>query len=131
MNNAGPILIIEDNADVANTLATLLELEGYRAVIAADGLSGVVAAQSHQPAAILCDIGLPGLSGYEVARILRKEGRFHSVAMLAITGYAQFSDRTRALDAGFDDHMGKPVEVGRLLDFLTGRLGPSGNAAAI
>lgn len=127
MSEAAPILIIEDNPDVADSMAALLQLEGYRAVIAADGHAGVDAARAERPAAILCDIGLPGISGYEVASRLRSDERFRSVAMLAITGYAQYSDRQRALAVGFDEHMAKPVDPARVLAFLAGTVGRDGD----
>ena len=123
MSDPATILIIEDNVDAAESLAEVLSAEGYRATIAADGPAGVDAAHRTAPAAILCDIGLPGFSGYEVASLLRRERQFSGVPMVAITGYAQFADRQRALAAGFDEHMSKPVELGTLMDFLRERLG--------
>ena len=116
------ILIVEDNADAAEGLAAFMEVVGYVPAIAPDGLTGVEAAQSNPPAAILCDIGLPGISGYEVAKRLRQDERLRSVPMVAITGYAQYSDRQHALSAGFDEHMAKPVDLDRLLGFLADRL---------
>lgn len=114
------ILIIEDNADAAESLAILLEMVGYKPMVAGDGLEGLQAARAHRPAAILCDIGLPGLSGYEIATCLRQEEGFRSLPMLAISGYAQRADRQRALEAGFDDHMAKPVNLDRVIRFLAG-----------
>ncbi len=116
------MLIIEDNSDVAETLATLVELLGFDAAIAPDGPSGVEKAQVWEPAAILCDIGLPGISGYEVAQHLRSEARFHAVLMVAVSGYAQYADRQRALEAGFDEHMSKPVDIDRLTALLHANL---------
>jgi CheY-like chemotaxis protein len=130
MSEAATILIIEDNPDVADSMAVLLEMEGYRAVVARDGIAGVDAARSERPAAILCDIGLPGLSGYEVASLLRSEAGFQSVAMLAITGYAQYSDRQQALGVGFDEHMAKPVDASKVLAFLAGAVGQRGDTGS-
>lgn len=122
MSDAAPILIIEDNQDAADTLAALLEIVGYRPVIASDGEAGVREALAHPPAAILCDIGLPGISGYEVARRLRNERDFAALPIVAMTGYSQYADRQEALQAGFDEHMPKPVDVEKLIGFLAQRL---------
>jgi CheY-like chemotaxis protein len=104
------ILVIEDNHDAAETLQLLLELSGHTVVVAHSGPEGLKSARAHQPDVILCDIGLPGMNGYEVAQAVRKCDDLKSVFLIAMTGYGQDEDRRRALEAGFDHHLTKPVE---------------------
>jgi CheY-like chemotaxis protein len=107
------VLIIEDNDDSRELLASMLQRRGYKVSSAADGPTGVELARRSRPSAILVDIGLPGLDGYAVARELRPRlGR--DVLMIAVTGYGQPEDKRRALEAGFDAHVTKPVELHRL-----------------
>lgn len=104
------MLLVEDNADSRELLALLLERLGHRVATADDGLRGVAEALAQRPQVLLVDIGLPGLDGYSVARRVRAElGR--SVYLIALTGYGQPEDRRRALEAGFDAHFTKPVDV--------------------
>jgi two-component system, sensor histidine kinase len=104
------VLIVEDNADSRELLAMLLERQGHEVYAAEDGLSGVELAIDKRPDILLVDIGLPGLDGYGVAQQVRKAlGR--DVYLIALTGYGQPEDRRRALDAGFDDHYTKPLDV--------------------
>jgi PAS domain S-box-containing protein len=112
------VLVIDDNLDGAQTLADLLELEGHRTEIATDGRSGVAKARELRPDVILCDIGLPDMDGFEVARALRDEGALRSVRLVALSGYAQPEDRQRALEAGFDAHVAKPPDPEALLRAL-------------
>jgi CheY-like chemotaxis protein/two-component sensor histidine kinase len=102
------VLVIEDNEDAASTLADLLELNGHRVRIARDGRTGLALAQERIPDVIFCDIGLPDMDGYEVARALRAVDALRSVRLVALTGYAQPDDRRRAAAAGFDAHLAKP-----------------------
>ncbi|HKU41720.1 MAG TPA: ATP-binding protein [Polyangiales bacterium] len=107
------VLIVEDNRDTRELLSLSLERRGHRVFTAEDGPSGVAEALSHRPRVLLVDIGLPGLDGYGVARQVRASlGR--SVYMVAITGYGQPDDRRRALEAGFDLHLIKPLDMGVL-----------------
>jgi len=105
------VLVIEDNVDGAETLAAVLELNGHRAHVATDGLLGLRKARELKPDVILCDIDLPGLDGYEIARRLRAEGRLTSTRLVALSGFATPGDRQLALDAGFSAHLAKPVSV--------------------
>jgi hemerythrin-like metal-binding protein/PAS domain S-box-containing protein len=110
------ILIIEDSADAADSLREVLELEGGHEVhIAGDGLAGIAAARRLRPDVILCDIGLPGVDGYEVARTLREDGAASGARMVALSGYASPDDIERALLAGFGYHVAKPADMNRLL----------------
>ncbi len=102
------ILIVEDNADSREMLKDLLELDGQEVQTAADGLQGLMIVESGWPNLVLMDIGLPGLSGYDAARLIRNNGH-HELRLVALTGYGQPSDRQAALEAGFDDHLVKPI----------------------
>jgi CheY-like chemotaxis protein len=117
------ILIIEDNADVAESLKLLLELSGNTVVVASSGPEGLEEARSLVPEVILCDIGLPGMNGYEVAKAIRRADDLRSAYLIAMTGYGQEEDRRRALEAGFDYHLTKPADprvLERLLASLKG-----------
>jgi signal transduction histidine kinase len=105
------VLIVEDNADAASTLADLLELEGHQVWIAPDGTTGIARAQELRPDLVLCDLGLPDADGYAVARALRADRQLPPIRLVALSGYAQPEDRQRALDAGFDEHVAKPPSL--------------------
>jgi len=112
------VLVVDDNVDAAESIAMLLSLEGYavRSVHAAH--EALEAAQSFQPHLVLLDIGLPGMDGYEVARRLRAQQRIERLRLVAITGYGQLSDRERTREAGFDEHLVKPVDPDALHEVL-------------
>jgi CheY-like chemotaxis protein/anti-sigma regulatory factor (Ser/Thr protein kinase) len=105
------IAVIEDNADVRGTLRELLELYGHDVVEAEDGLAGVQLVLAHRPDVALVDIGLPGLDGYEVAERVRGGSPTH---LVALTGYGGTEDRNRAVSAGFEAHLVKPVDLDAL-----------------
>jgi CheY-like chemotaxis protein len=111
------VLIIEDNVDAAETLATVLQLDGHRVYVARDGMTGVALAHEMKPDVILCDIGLPDLDGYEVARKLRQDVR--SARLIALSGYGQPEDKERATQAGFQAHITKPAPLSDLAALLT------------
>ena len=111
------ILIVEDNADGRESLAMLLRLMGHRVETAADGPSGVQAVLTARPQVALIDIGLPGLDGYQVAAQVRA-ALAQDVFLVALTGHAQPEDRRRALEAGFDNHLTKPIDLDDLRDLL-------------
>jgi len=115
---SGPrkVLVIEDNEDAATTLRDLLELRGHQVALARDGRSGVAAALADPPDVVLCDVGLPGVDGYEVAKRLRAAES--SAALVALTGYATPEDAVRAREAGFDAHLAKPPDLERLAELL-------------
>jgi CheY-like chemotaxis protein len=105
------ILVVDDNADAADSMAFLLELDGHEARIARDGLHAVDAAAHWTPDVVLLDIDLPKLDGYEVARRIRAQPHgVNGVMLIAITGWGQDDDRRRSRDAGFDAHLTKPVD---------------------
>ncbi|HEX7184166.1 MAG TPA: PAS domain S-box protein [Thermoanaerobaculia bacterium] len=103
-------LLIEDNRDAAESMALLLQLVGHEAAVAYDGVQGLAKAREMRPEIVLCDIGLPGMDGYEVARILREDPELRSVCLIALTGYGQEEDQRQAREAGFDVHLTKPVD---------------------
>jgi CheY-like chemotaxis protein len=104
------ILVIDDNLDAANALRYLLENDGHEVKVAVEGSAGLALAHQFKPDFLLLDIGLPNLNGYEIAKRVRQDESLHHVTIIAITGYGQSNDRARALAAGFDHHMTKPVE---------------------
>jgi PAS domain S-box-containing protein len=112
------ILIIEDNTAAARTMQMLLELTGHTVKIANTGPQGIEAAEQFHPGIVLCDIGLPGLDGYAVARQLRKQTELKGMYLIAISGYGQQADQQRAHDAGFDLHMTKPINADHLNEIL-------------
>jgi PAS domain S-box-containing protein len=114
------ILVVDDNEDAVDTLAILLELEGHEIRTALDGPAALEIAREFRPDAVLLDIGLPGMDGYEVARRLRGWPETRGAALVAITGYGQLEDKCRAESAGFDHHMVKPVDPNELNRLLAG-----------
>jgi CheY-like chemotaxis protein len=112
------VLVIEDNRDASDSLRDMLEIFGYRVELAYNGLVGVEAARRFQPDIVLCDIGLPGMDGFEVARRIRKEPDLSAVVLVALTGYGQEEDRRKTYEAGFDLHLVKPVDPEKLQNLL-------------
>ena len=103
------VLVVDDSEDAADSLALLLEMHGHQTRVAYSGPDALDAARAFEPHAVLLDIGLPGMDGYEVARRLR-EGEARGAVIIAVTGYGRAEDRTRALAAGCDYHLTKPVD---------------------
>ena len=108
------VLVIEDNVDAAEMLAEILQLEGHAVDLAHDGLTGIRMARELVPDIVLCDLGLPGASGYDVARELRRDDALRATPLVALSGYAASEDVERAREAGFDQHLPKPIELDRL-----------------
>jgi PAS domain S-box-containing protein len=129
----GPVrvLVVDDNADVAEGLMMLLELLGHRVRVAHDGMAALEAVRVNVPDLMLVDIGLPGMDGYELARNVRRDSRLKGVVLVALTGYGRDEDKRKAIEAGFDDHLVKPLTVEtfqKLLGRLEARRGRSGPA---
>jgi signal transduction histidine kinase len=112
---ARDVLVIEDNIDAGESLADLLRLEGHHVRVARDARSGMALARELRPEVVVCDIGLPDLDGYEVARALRRDETLRATRLVALSGYAQPEDRRRAFEAGFDAHVAKPPAPDELL----------------
>jgi len=113
------ILVVEDNYDAASTLGELLELFGYRVALAHDGVAAIEQAEAFQPEVVLCDLGLPGMDGYQVARELRRRSATARARLIAVSGYGMEEDRRRSGEAGFDLHLTKPLcfdELRRVLE---------------
>jgi CheY-like chemotaxis protein len=108
------ILVVDDNHDAAATLQDVLETLGYQVRVAHDGPSALRAARAFQPSIALLDIGLPVMDGYELAQRLRDQEEHSDLRMVAVTGYGQDTDRERSLEAGFLDHLVKPVDMTKL-----------------
>ncbi|HWI38408.1 MAG TPA: ATP-binding protein [Burkholderiales bacterium] len=114
------VVVIEDNDDIRDSLRTLLTLWGHEVRTATDGKRGMELVRAAPPDVALVDIGLPGVSGYEVARLIRARFPSRNIRLIAVTGYGQASDRERALAAGFDVHLLKPVPPEELERALAG-----------
>lgn len=112
------VLVVEDNHDAAEALTMLLELFGHDATVASDGSKALEAVRNSAFDIALVDIGLPGIDGYEVARRIRLIPKANAMLLVALTGYGQDSDKQRALSAGFDEHLTKPVKIERLQALL-------------
>jgi CheY-like chemotaxis protein len=112
------VLLIEDNVDACHTLEKFLALEGHAVQCAYDGASGLAAALARQADVVICDIGLPGLDGYDVIRRLRQSPHGHRPVAIALSGYCQAEDRNRALSAGFDHYFVKPASPDALLSLI-------------
>ena len=114
------VLIVDDNEDAANSLAMILELGGHETESVYTAVDALQRAAAFRPDVVLLDIGLPGMDGYEVAQKLRELPGLRDIRLVAVTGYGRSDDRRRARDAGFDDHLTKPVEFALLERTLAG-----------
>ena len=112
------VLVVDDNVDAAEMLATLLEMNGYTVSVEFDGASALATALREPPDVALLDIGLPDMDGHELARRLRAQPQTADAVLVALTGYGQAEDQQRAHEAGFDHHMVKPADLDRLLTLL-------------
>jgi CheY-like chemotaxis protein len=111
-------LVVDDNVDAAMSLAMLLELNGHEVRIAHDGPAALQAAQQYRPRLLLLDIGLPQMNGYEVCRQIRAQAWGHDMIIAALTGWGQEEDRRKSKEAGFDQHLVKPVTYDVLMELL-------------
>jgi CheY-like chemotaxis protein len=115
------ILVVDDNVDMATSLARLLKLLGNDVQVAHHGKAAIETARAFRPEFVLLDIGLPGMDGYQVAASLRNDGCCENSVIVAVSGYGQEEDRRRAREAGFHHHLVKPVDFGALRALLAGR----------
>jgi CheY-like chemotaxis protein len=118
-NRCRRVLIVEDNADAREGLRLLLSYEGHEVETSEDASSGLDKLRTFQPEIALIDIGLPGVDGYALARMARQIPESRATYLVALTGYGQAEDRQKAVAAGFDSHMTKPVDPAKLCAFLT------------
>ena len=109
------IVLVEDNEDTVELMGTLLSQNGFDVRTASDGLAAVALIEAFSPDVALIDIGLPGIDGFEVARRVRTTSNNPHVILLALTGYDQLATRARAIRAGFDAHLIKPVRLSQIL----------------
>ena len=112
------VLVVDDNVDTVTTLAMLVQESGHDVRTAYDGSMVLEAALDYRPNVVLLDIGLPGLNGFEVAKRIRQQPALQKAVLVAMTGYGQESDRQRSQEAGFDHHLVKPADFGKLLQIL-------------
>lgn len=112
------VLVVDDNIDAADSIVIILNEAGYEVTSVHDGPAALAEAQRFRPEVIVLDIGLPGMSGYDVARRLRHDPEFKRTPLVAVTGYGQDSDRQRSRDAGFNYHLTKPVDPDVLKAFV-------------
>jgi CheY-like chemotaxis protein len=117
------ILLVDDNPDALEALGMLLEMDGHTVRTAGDGLAALEMMQDYVPEAALIDIGIPGIDRFQLANTLRARPALESTLLVALTGYGAASDRSRALAAGFDVHLTKPLSLDKLRDILSRRAG--------
>ncbi|VWX61944.1 Signal transduction histidine kinase [Burkholderiales bacterium 8X] len=140
------VLVVDDNQDAVTMLSMLLEVSGYQVDVAADGPSALASFENFRPEVVVCDIGLPGMNGYQVAERIREGGDegegetsdSHAPAastrrtlLLALTGYDSPADRARAMAAGFDKHFAKPADFGEMLRLIRNHLASNSGQAKI
>ncbi|HEV2970414.1 MAG TPA: ATP-binding protein [Pirellulales bacterium] len=114
------ILIVDDSADAVTTLKLLLAVRGHEICTAGDGAEALTAFNDFDPQVVLLDIGLPGMDGYEIAKRIRQSANGEQVRIIATTGYGRDEDRHRAMEAGFDFHLTKPVNFKTLEELING-----------
>jgi signal transduction histidine kinase len=112
------VLVVDDNEDAADAVAMFLRLQGHTVEVATDGLEACNRAKLHLPEIVILDLGLPTISGYEVARRLREAPETRAIILIALTGYGQPDDVSRTMAAGFDCHLTKPVEPAQIVDMI-------------
>ena len=129
--NGRRILVVDDNRDSTEVLALLLTRRGYEVEVAHDAVAGLKGAIAFRPAVALLDIGLPEMDGYELARRLKAKRSLRHLRLIAVTGYGQPSDREKAFDAGFSEHVTKPFEFERLAELIEADQGDAGASPAV
>lgn len=124
-NSKRRILIVDDNIDAAVTTAELLRVLGNEVEVVHDGEAAIRVTFSSQPEVVLLDIGLPSVDGYEVARQIRANPDIDQPTLIALTGWGQENGGSAALDAGFDHHLVKPVDLERLIGAMNSAANPA------
>ena len=118
------ILVIDDNADAAESLAMLLTLAGHQTETARDCATALLVAQTFGPELVFMDIGLPGMDGYQVAGKLRSEGGLATARFIALTGHGSANDKLRSRQEGFVVHLQKPLDPRKLPEIVAAALAP-------
>ncbi len=114
------VLVVDDSRDSAEMLCEVLQAYGCSTCVAYDGPSALDAAQSFKPHLALIDINLPLMDGYEVAQRMRQNPELRQIRLIAVTGYSEAAERRRSQQAGFNDHMVKPIDLKQLRDAIRG-----------
>ncbi|MYM81276.1 response regulator [Duganella sp. FT50W] len=130
-NSIPRILVVDDNNEAADISAELLELQGYRTAVAYAGMAGLEAVRTFQPHAVLLDLGMPGMDGYQVAAALRAVPDYDDVALIAFTAWGDVLTRQRVVDTGFDEHVIKPANLERILAAVRNALAKRAQLSAI
>ena len=112
------VLVVDDNVDAALTLAMILDIEGYSTRVAHSGMQALETAAAFLPAVIFLDIGMPGMDGYDTAEALRRMSALGRPCLVALTGWGSEHDRARSREAGFDQHLTKPVDLATVQKLL-------------
>ena len=110
------VLVVDDAPDVTEMIALMMSYAGYRVATAFSAAEALDAARTQRFDAVISDIGMPGMSGYQLAEALRALPAYRSTPLIAVTGFSMYEDRQRALSAGFDDFLNKPISPAALLD---------------
>ena len=118
MTAGARVLVVDDNQDSADTLSEMLAMTGFSSTVAYGGQAALHAVEHEVPDAVLLDIGLPDMSGYEVCQRIRQSNMTRQPVLIALTGWGQDKDRALAMTAGFDAHLTKPADPGALIAML-------------
>ncbi len=122
VSHTARVMIVEDNEDAAELLAALLRSRDFDVELASRGEQAIAMVRSWRPNAVICDIGLPDIDGYAVARTIRADPTLADVKLVALSGYGQAKDRVRAAEAGFDQHLTKPAAIDAVVRAIAGSL---------
>jgi CheY-like chemotaxis protein len=122
------VLVVDDNRDAADTIATAIQLAGHDVAVAYDGATGLALADRMKPECILLDVGMPGMDGHQVIRALRSHPEHRRCLVIALTGWGQEHDRASTRESGFDAHLVKPASVEAVMALLDGEEGGPGAA---
>jgi CheY-like chemotaxis protein len=115
------VLVVDDNRDAAETMAMVMDMCGHEVLLAHDGQTAVEMVKLHDPAVVFLDIGMPGMNGYETASVLRALPGAQARMLVALTGWGSEADQARSLEAGFDLHLTKPVDIDKVQRVLSAR----------
>ena len=114
------VLVVDDNADAAETMSDYLEMSGYASRVVYNGYQALEAVRKFRPEVVFLDIGMPGMNGYEVAGEIRRMPEMAGITLVALTGWGAGTDRVRAHEAGFDHHLTKPASFNAVHALLAG-----------